>query len=470
MLSIGYNEIDILWEITNFKIVNKEMIMSSYNLTKSGLSDVIKKINDILDWEGLNPLIDKKGYIFFNNDLSKKNFQIGEAVKFKNSIRKEIIYLFLLLSNRHFNMTKFTLRFQLKESSKKYVRIDLKSVLEELSIDYSEYRETKNPLEIIRRKIKNFELLRRKYLKNILIKRFEKAYFYEYMKYEEMDEHNIYETNPEKIMSEIIKEELKIKDIRFIFKKLQTFFRKYGKLFTINEKYDFFVYFILNLNNKKENMKKRITSKSVKLKESSDYKLLSETLDEISKNENVRIYSYFRLKLYKFLLKKEKENFNVKVNELKEKSYDEVVTGNNLTEEYVYQIAEETEKSREYKNSEKPKTLLVLDVEYSKMVKYERNIKDILKLVNIIEYSNVENLSEKINNDETKNYEQIFIISSGEIQNLIKNYSKIPIYFFRFNDEDKSGKKKGKLKRRVDFERQLSEVREMMTEYRNMKK
>ncbi|MDO5088173.1 MAG: hypothetical protein Q4D53_00145 [Leptotrichiaceae bacterium] len=442
--------------------------MDSYNLTKSGLSDAIKKINDILDWEGMKPLIDKKGYIFFNNDLNKKNFQIEEAVKFKNSIRKEIMYLFLLLSDKHFNMTKFTLRFQLKESSKKYVRMDLKSVLEELNINYNEYREAKNPLEIMKRKIRNFELVRRKYLKNVLIKRFEKAYFYEYMKDEEIGKQNIYGSNPEKMMSEIIEEELKIKDIRFIFKRLRTFYRKYGKLFSINEKYDFFVYLILNLNNKKENVRKRITSKSVRLKENSDYKLLSETLDEISRNENIRIYSYFRLKLYKFLLKKEKENFNVKIYSSKEKSYNEIMLGNNPTEEYIYQIAEETEDDREFESIKRLKTLLVIDVEQNKMSKYEKNIKDILKLVNVTEHSNVENLSEKINSSKAKNYEQIFIISSGEIQNLVKNYSKIPIYFFRFSDEDKSGKKKGKLKRRVDFEKKFSGIRGMLLEYKNM--
>lgn len=47
MYSIGYKEVDILWEIANFKIADKNMIMKNYNISKTELSDTLKKINNI---------------------------------------------------------------------------------------------------------------------------------------------------------------------------------------------------------------------------------------------------------------------------------------------------------------------------------------------------------------------------------------------------------------------------------------
>ena len=88
---------------------------------------------------------------------------------------------------------------------------------------------------------------------------------------------------------------------------------------------------------------------------------------------------------------------------------------------------------------------------------------------NITEVTNLEELSEKLNGKNRKNFEQVFLISESEIQNMIKNYSDIPIYFFKINDKDKFGRRTGKLKRRVDFEKQLTEIRETITEYNKTK-
>ena len=60
LLSIGYKEIDILREIMNFKIVDKNRITDNYDLSKTELSDIVKKLNNLLEWSKLNPLISTK--------------------------------------------------------------------------------------------------------------------------------------------------------------------------------------------------------------------------------------------------------------------------------------------------------------------------------------------------------------------------------------------------------------------------
>ena len=223
-------------------------------------------------------------------------------------------------------------------------------------------------------------------------------------------------------------------------------------------------------NIEKENTRKRITSKNVKMKEDNDYKLLEEMLDKISENENRRIYSYFKLKLYRLLLKKEKMNFDITPKKSKEIFYNNTESLNiKIAEEYVYQIAEENSKIEYYENFERLKTLFVLDLEYNEIIKNQKYLKDLMQLSNIIEVTDLGELSEKLNGKNEKNFEQVFLISKSEIQNMIKNYSDIPIYFFKINDKDRFGRKTGKLKRRTDSEKQLTEIRETITEYNRIK-
>ena len=108
-------------------------------------------------------------------------------------------------------------------------------------------------------------------------------------------------------------------------------------------------------------------------------------------------------------------------------------------------------------------------MEYNEIIKNQKYLKDLVEFSNITEVTNLEELSEKLNGKNRKNFEQVFLISKSEIQNMIKNYSDIPIYFFKINDKDKFGRRTGKLKRRVDFEKQLTEIRETITEYNKTK-
>ena len=110
-------------------------------------------------------------------------------------------------------------------------------------------------------------------------------------------------SKPEIVEMEVIQEELEIKDLKYMYEQLEEFFYKYGRMNSKSEKYGFFTYLILNLRNEKINLRKRVTSSGVKLKKENNFKLLDDMLRKISEKEEIKIYSYFKFKLYKYLLK-----------------------------------------------------------------------------------------------------------------------------------------------------------------------
>ena len=123
-------------------------------------------------------------------------------------------------------------------------------------------------------------------------------------------------------------------------------------------------------------------------------------------------------------LKKEKMNFDITPKKSKEIFYNNTESLNiKIAEEYVYQIAEENSKIEYYENFERLKTLFVLDLEYNEIIKNQKYLKDLMQLSNIIEVTDLGELSEKLNGKNEKNFEQVFLISKSEIQNMIKNYS-----------------------------------------------
>ena len=109
------------------------------------------------------------------------------------------------------------------------------------------------PAELIKIKINKFEKVRQEYVKNILLKRWERVY-------------NGIASKPEIVEMEVIQEELEIKHLKYMYEQLEEFFYKYGRMNSKSEKYGFFTYLILNLRNEKINLRKRVTSSGVKLK------------------------------------------------------------------------------------------------------------------------------------------------------------------------------------------------------------
>ena len=146
-----------------------------------------------------------------------------------------------------------------------------------------------------------------------------------------------------------------------------------------SEKYGFFTYLILNLRNEKINLRKRVTSSGVKLKKENNFKLLDDMLRKISEKEKIKIYSYFKFKLYKYLLKKEKANNEISYENYEIADYriaEDILKGNILE----YQVKET---SVDVKKSEKIKVAMVYDLENTEISKNIENLKKIPDLMDI---------------------------------------------------------------------------------------
>ena len=311
------------------------------------------------------------------------------------------------------------------------------------------------PAELIKIKINKFEKVRQEYVKNILLKKWERVY-------------NRIGTKPEIVEMEVIQEELGIKDLRYIYELLEEFFEKYGKINSKSKRYDFFTYLILNLRNEKINLRKRVTSSGVKLKEENNFNLLDEMLRKISEKEGVKIYSYFKFKLYKYLLKKEKANNEISYENYEPQEYTiaEDILKENILEYQVKKILADV------KESEKIKVAIVYDLENIEISKNIENLRKISELMDIIRIYRFDEFKREQSNSAKKgkkdNFDQILIVSNDEIQNTVINYSDKPISFLKLSDRENDGKKKSKFKKNAEFYNDLKIIDDMMKEYEKM--
>ena len=311
------------------------------------------------------------------------------------------------------------------------------------------------PAELIKIKINKFEKVRQEYVKNILLKKWERVY-------------NRIGAKPEIVEIEVIQEELGIKDLRYIYELLEEFFDKYGKMNSKSERYDFFTYLILNLRNEKINLRKRVTSSGVKLKEENNFNLLDEMLRKISKKEDIKIYSYFKFKLYKYLLKKEKAN-----NEILYENYEpeEYTIAEDILKENIleYQVKKT---SADVKESEKIEVAMVYDlenIEISKNIENLRKISDLMDITRIYRFDEFKReQSDSAKKGKKDNFDQILIVSNDEIQNTVINYSDKPISFLKLSDKETDGKKKSRFKKNAEFYNDLKIIDDMMKEYEKM--
>jgi putative 235 kDa rhoptry protein len=267
---------------------------------------------------------------------------------------------------------------------------------------------------------------------------------------------------------EVIQEELEIKDLKYMYEQLEEFFYKYGRMNSKSEKYGFFTYLILNLRNENINLRKRVTTTGVKLKNESNFKLLDDVLRKISEKEDIRIYSYFKFKLYKYLLKKEKAN-----NEISYENYEiadyriaEDILKENILE---YQVKET---SVDVKESQKIKVAMVYDLENTEISKNIENLRKIPDLMDITRIYRFDEFKRKQlysgDKEEKENFDQILIVSNDEIQNTVINYSEKPISFLKLSDREADGKKKSRFKKNAEFYNNLKIMDNMMKEYEKM--
>ena len=337
------------------------------------------------------------------------------------------------------------------------LKSDLRSVLNGLDIDYKKYMSAEAPAELIKLKINKFEKVRQEYVKNILLKRWERVY-------------NGIASKPEIIEMEMFQEELGIKNLYYIYEMLEEFFNKYGRMNSKGERYDFFTYLILNFKNEKINCRKQVTSSGVKLKEEENFRLLNELLGKISVSEEIKIYSYFKFKLYKYLLKREKAN-----NEIMYGSYEieDYRVAEDILRENIEKYQGEKEIEWNNKEAEKIRVVMVYDLEnteISKNIENLRKISDLLEIREIYKFDEFKREYLDLEDKEEKDYfDQILIVSNDEIQNTVINYSEKPINFLKLNDRESDGRKKSRFKKNAEFHNNLKIMDNMMKEYEKMR-
>lgn len=456
MLDFNYDEIELISKILNFKIINKKDAFENKIITEKNFSEKLKTVNNMLNAEKLGQIVETKEYLFFFGKYDKKILKWKEVFKFLNSMRKEMIYLFLLISSKKFNIMRFGQKIWESNENRTTLKSDLRSVLNGLDIDYKKYMSADEPAELIKLKINKFEKVRQEYVKNILLKRWERVY-------------NGIASKPEIIEMEMFQEELGIKNLYYIYEVLEEFFNKYGRMNSKGERYDFFTYLLLNLKNEKINCRKRVTSSGVRLKEEENFRLLDEMLGKISETEDIKIYSYFKFKLYKYLLKKEKTNNEISYGNYETEDYKiaEVFLGENIEE---YQ--EEKEVYWNNEKSEKLRVVMVYDLEnteISKNIEKLRKISELMDIREIYRFDEFKKEYSNLGNEEEKDYfDQVLIVSNDEIQNTVINYSEKPINFLKLNDRESDGRKKSRFKKNAEFYNNLKIMDKMMKEYEKM--
>ena len=456
MLDFNYDEIELISKILNFKIINKKDAFENKIITEKNFSEKLKTVNNMLNAEKLGQIVETKEYFFFFGKYDKKILKWKEVFKFLNSMRKEMIYLFLLISSKKFNIMRFGQKIWESNENRTTLKSDLRSILNDLDIDYKKYMSSEVPAELIKLKINKFEKVRQEYVRNILLKRWERVY-------------NGIASKPEIIEMEMFQEELGIKNLYYIYEVLEEFFNKYGRMNSKGERYDFFTYLLLNLKNEKINCRKRVTSLGVKLKEEENFRLLDEMLGKISETEDIKIYSYFKFKLYKYLLKKEKTNNEISYGNYETEDYKiaEVFLGENIEE---YQ--EEKEVYWNNEKSEKLRVVMVYDLEnteISKNIEKLRKISELMDIREIYRFDEFKKEYSNLGNEEEKDYfDQVLIVSNDEIQNTVINYSEKPINFLKLNDRESDGRKKSRFKKNAEFYNNLKIMDKMMKEYEKM--
>ena len=95
MLDFNYDEIELISKILNFKIINKKKAFENKIISEKNFSEKLQTVNRLLNAEKLEQIVETKEYFFYFEKYDEKVLKWKEVFKFVNSMRKEIIYLFL---------------------------------------------------------------------------------------------------------------------------------------------------------------------------------------------------------------------------------------------------------------------------------------------------------------------------------------------------------------------------------------
>ena len=439
MLNYSYKEVNLFYLITSAKIFEKEAIELYFD-KKFNFKYTIRKLNDLIKITGNEGKIRYKGnYVYYLDEFKLNHKNMKRIFIFNALTRQKMIKLMIILNKRKFSIYRFEkIR---REFERKHIKKDLQVVLSEIEIDYSEYisLDSESALNLVISKIENFSDKRQKYLKEQLLKIYEKFY-------------SNNETLLERTFIGVIKKELGIKRIKRISNLLFGFLEENFKKLSRNEIYDFFSYFLINLKDGKANKKGKITQKDRELERIEKYRNFDYILEEISCIEKIKITNFFRIKLFKMLLRKQiqnereflKSSEDLDLEVMKESRGD---SGQEVADIILdYQILKYSNqmKSINYfkKKTKKEKNILVLlDIEKSNVQKYLKYILDNFNFEENVKIQFIDKKNRKLKRNTGNNYSKVLVISSSKIINLIENESAIPIYFLKILNINKRGEK-----------------------------
>ena len=439
MLNYSYKEVNLFYLIASAKIFEKEAIELYFD-KKINFKYTIRKLNDLIKITGNEGKIRYKGnYIYYLSEFKVNHKNMKRIFIFNALTRQKMIKLMIILNKRKFSIYRFEkIR---SEFERKHIKKDLQVVLSEIKIDYSEYisLDSENALNLVISKIENFSDRRQKYLKEQLLKIYEKFY-------------SNSETLLERAFIGVIKKELGIKRIKRISNLLFDFLERNFKKLSRNEIYDFFSYFLINLKDEKANKNGTITRKDRELKRMEKYRNFDHILEEISYIEKIKITNFFRLKLFKMLLRKQikdereflKSDENVGLNVMKDNNGDSEKEVADIILDYQILKYSNQIKETNYiqkKAGEDRNILVLLDIEKSNVQKYLKGILDNFNFEENINIQFLNKTNRKLKKNMRDNYSKVLIISSSEIINLIDNESTIPIYFLKILNTNKRDEK-----------------------------
>lgn len=439
MLNYSYKEVNLFYLITSAKIFEKEAIELYFD-KKINFKYTIRKLNDLIKITGNEGKIRYKGnYVYYLSEFKVNHKNMKRIFIFNALTRQKMIKLMIILNKRKFSIYRFEkIR---SEFERKHIKKDLQVVLSEIKIGYSEYisLDSENALNLVISKIENFSDRRQKYLKEQLLKIYEKFY-------------SNSETLLERAFIGVIKKELGIKRIKRISNLLFDFLEGNFKKLSRNEIYDFFSYFLINLKDEKANKNGTITRKDRELKRMEKYRNFDHILEEISYIEKIKITNFFRLKLFKMLLRKQirdereflKSDENVGLNVMKDNNGDSEKEVADIILDYQILKYSNQIKETNYiqkKAGEDRNILVLLDIEKSNVQKYLKGILDNFNFEENINIQFLNKTNRKLKKNMRDNYSKVLIISSSEIINLIDNESTIPIYFLKILNTNKRDEK-----------------------------
>lgn len=439
MLNYSYKEVNLFYLITSAKIFEKEAIELYFD-KKINFKYTIRKLNDLIKITGNEGKIRYKGnYVYYLSEFKVNQKNMKRIFIFNALTRQKMIKLMIILNKRKFSIYRFEkIR---SEFERKHIKKDLQVVLSEIKIDYSEYisLDSESALNLVISKIENFSDRRQKYLKEQLLKIYEKFY-------------SNSETLLERAFIGVIKKELGIKRIKRISNLLFDFLERNFKKLSRNEIYDFFSYFLINLKDEKANKNGTITRKDRELKRMEKYRNFDHILEEISCIEKIKITNFFRLKLFKMLLRKQikdereflKSDENVGLNVMKDNNGDSEKEVADIILDYQILKYSNQIKETNYiqkKAGEDRNILVLLDIEKSNVQKYLKGILDNFNFEENINIQFLNKTNRKLKKNMRDNYSKVLIISSSEIINLIDNESTIPIYFLKILNTNKRDEK-----------------------------